>query len=92
MALLPMTASLRRFGVKFGDVTIVLLIVLVASSDMRKQDTASTKKAVQNKAGKSVMGKEQLQVDHRQYQYLVISPLSVFSGHNFQSSVPLWWL
>lgn len=38
MALLPLTARLRRFGVKFGDVTTVLHTILLAGEEAVPED------------------------------------------------------
>lgn len=44
-ALLPPYASLRRFGMKFGDATTDLPTALARGSEMRKQSHAFTKMA-----------------------------------------------
>lgn len=74
MKALPLTASLRRCGARFGDITTVLLTVLLAlGSDMSKQSPASTKIAIFTQwqstehAKVSHRGKDQLQEGHRQF-------------------------
>lgn len=62
-ALLSLTASSRRFGVRCGDVASVLIIIFIAGGcDMRKQNPATIKMAsctqiMSIQQGKSVIEK-----------------------------------